>query len=774
MSLKILVEFTSDWAIGMGAGIPGSTDRLVIRDEGGLPYVPAKTLTGILRDGCELVADVLDQGQSRGAWSNVLASLFGEQNPEYDKKRDADGATKAKLSIRPARFPGKVAKALTGKSGKELRRTLTFVAPHVEIDKSTGRSKKDHLFLMEKVRAGALLESTVSINGPALTDAESALLFSGARAVRRIGGKRRRGDGECRIEIKDAESKGQNKIDTWLDWLERNDTDITCKPYKPIEQVKGEKTLGQDGEWATIPYTIRPQSPLAIGSRAIGNVVETLDYIPGTMLLPLIHGAMASVGIDAASGIEKGDIIVTCAYPARGDGGAWAPVPHALFAPKDEEGLKTPSGRVFNLLKRTPLDNDAQLKAIRTGYVRSDVAAGVRPDSCTAEKTTHTHNTVDDEPQRPTENVGGVYTYEALKQETIFRGELRIRGMEKDKSAMIEQLNKDGRQYSVGISKKDDYGQVEVGFSEPIDEEGGETRKFGDTITVWLLSDVLLRDGLLGMATRPDQLAEALSNELGVTLEIKNGKLPTAFCRARRSEGWITKWGLPRPSLVGLCGGSCFIFKVVDGNLDKDRVTKIETSGIGHRKAEGFGQLRIDPALLTTEEISTTGEEGDNDPPADFNIPLQDENDPSHDFLRQVETELWKDRIRKAALNYAYEDKPLGFTKKKPSNSQAGTIRMKFGAFNGSEPIKVAILQWIQHAESIRRDDWPVGTGTFLTELVNDNEKVWSTLFGTTGLALPTATEGGPGTLKDALWDFAVRTLVTTVCSVTFDIRGSL
>lgn len=41
------LKLTSDWHIGLGAGRPGEVDRLVQRDHDGLPFIPAKTLTGI-------------------------------------------------------------------------------------------------------------------------------------------------------------------------------------------------------------------------------------------------------------------------------------------------------------------------------------------------------------------------------------------------------------------------------------------------------------------------------------------------------------------------------------------------------------------------------------------------------------------------------------------------------------------------------------------------------------------------------------------------------
>ena len=40
----IVIETTSDWHIGTGAGIPGSIDRACALDQDGLPYVPGWTI----------------------------------------------------------------------------------------------------------------------------------------------------------------------------------------------------------------------------------------------------------------------------------------------------------------------------------------------------------------------------------------------------------------------------------------------------------------------------------------------------------------------------------------------------------------------------------------------------------------------------------------------------------------------------------------------------------------------------------------------------------
>ena len=46
-AFTLRVHMLSDWAIGTGEGRVGEVDATVRRDSDGLPFVPAKTLTGI-------------------------------------------------------------------------------------------------------------------------------------------------------------------------------------------------------------------------------------------------------------------------------------------------------------------------------------------------------------------------------------------------------------------------------------------------------------------------------------------------------------------------------------------------------------------------------------------------------------------------------------------------------------------------------------------------------------------------------------------------------
>src|SRR5207249_2627369 len=77
--LSLQVTFDSDWHVGSGAGRPGLIDRLIVRDADNLPFVPAKTITGIWRDACERLVRGLDETSTEKPWHGWLDRIFGDQ-----------------------------------------------------------------------------------------------------------------------------------------------------------------------------------------------------------------------------------------------------------------------------------------------------------------------------------------------------------------------------------------------------------------------------------------------------------------------------------------------------------------------------------------------------------------------------------------------------------------------------------------------------------------------------------------------------------------------
>lgn len=787
-SFRLRLKMQSDWHIGSGAGRPGDVDRLVRRDADNLPYVPAKTLTGIWRDGCERAALGLDNGEP-GAWSRWVPFLFGEQAGHMQEELhlkapdDLELPRPAALSVRSAHFPKDLRQALRKKDA--VREAVTFVKPGVSISERSGRARANYLRFEELARAGAELEAQGQIDWHECDEAQkraaTSLLLAGAKLVERIGGKRRRGVGRCALTVNDDAG-----FEVTLDWIaKQNQPPEPPPPDREIPQaLLGAQSVG---DWRRYCLVITTRTPLIIARHAVGNLIKTTDYIPGTHLLAVITRSLrkvaTEVGVNLNGAIINGGLMVTNAT-IEVDGAPGRPVPFCLFQEKLSEGLKG-GEKVYNRFC-DDTDDKPQLKGYRSGYI-GWTAERAMPNYRTVPREVETHNVVKDASQRPDEAVGGVFSYEAIKACTKLRAEMWLKSslvekLETARSPWLDALNGEHR---LGRSKKDDYGLIKLAV-ERLDSALAANIDKTAHLTVWLLSDMLLRDERLRPAASLEQLRKALERELAVTLTLREDgaqKLLPHLSRQNRTDSWHVGWGLPRPSLVGLAAGTCAVFSV-SGKLDEIKLAELEREGLGERRAEGFGRVRFNDPLLRSKldgAARSDMESGNNQPnEAEPGDEAGSISQSESDYLRLIEREAARREIHRLALGFAIDQDnrrmALGIEIKnkesRPTLSQLGALRSVISRLQ-SRSDQQQVTGWIEQLEATdnRLKNWPGENGKEkgsldkIRDLVTDPERVWALLGKTTpqesidwsALAI---TKTGESELKDELWAEAVRALV--------------
>jgi len=614
-SFTVRLDMLSDWHVGSGTGRPGSVDRLIARDSNGLPYIPAKTLTGIWRDALERLTTALDDGEAEGQWAAWTDVLFGSQ-PALARGAHTEAPRPAALEISPAQLLEGLRMRLVGQERTVLRQALTFVKPGVAIDSQRGQARPEYLRFEEMARIGTVLEAACILGLPEHNDqqaAASALLLASAQLIEHLGGKRRRGAGRCRLAILGHQASEA------LQWLQSHAQPpaLPAKAQRQLAGSGGPATAAiqpsTTGAWLAIPISLHVQTPLAVAARTLGNVTETLDYVPGTLLLPHVTRVLRDLGYgDCQAAVAAGMLQI---LPATLDlhGVRGLPVPQVLFQHKMGGGFDHPGTIVNRLLEALP--DQAQTKGLRVGYIGAWGDHQLPPYD-RVPQVLLTHNTVEDEVQRPTSDVGGVYSREAIASGVLLRTELRLppsvdKALQEHHPTWWEQLNGPCR---LGLSRKDDYGLVQLTVQGPprppqslastllLDLE--RTQR----LTVWHLSDVLLRDYALRPAVASDCLRDALEARLNVKLKAVEpaAQYLRELLQVHRIESWHTRWGQPRPSLVAIAAGSCALFDI-DEPLDQAqrseveaRLREIEATGIGERRGEGYGQLCFNATLLTS------------------------------------------------------------------------------------------------------------------------------------------------------------------------------
>lgn len=77
------ITFHTDWHCGSGLAAGADVDALVIKDRDGLPFVPGKTIKGLLREAteylsfdAELISQVFGKSNDKETETGVMSSLF--------------------------------------------------------------------------------------------------------------------------------------------------------------------------------------------------------------------------------------------------------------------------------------------------------------------------------------------------------------------------------------------------------------------------------------------------------------------------------------------------------------------------------------------------------------------------------------------------------------------------------------------------------------------------------------------------------------------------
>lgn len=567
MKLTLNLTFTSDWHVGSGSGRGGSVNKLVRRDQDDLPFVPARSLLGMWRDSAETLANSLDRCDGGAAWTQLVEALFGSQ-PTLDKQ-PARAPVPGRVQLSPARIsPPALRQALA--SSALLRAATTRVVPNVAIDPATGAAEEDKLFFTELARVGATLqaEATVAEVDPTMQAAVLSFLATAAEGVRAVGGKRRRGVGQCTLRVAEAPDASERFFD--------GPSAAPALPglnAPPVAPFKGRSNAGQSPDLWRI--RLEPLDPLLIHKRTLGNVVESLDTLPGALLLGALAPTLSGCGFDLPAALSAGELTVRdgmlCVDEARG-----APVPRCLSHEKTNKALL-----------RSTLGPDVSMKqekTFREGYLHPTQPSLIH----SVRLLVLPHNVVEDGPQRPTEEVGGVYAYQAIQpgqryEAVVFAASARRPGLDRAMQAL------DGQVLRLGRATRADYGRVRVtvhpGSLDPAPDAG-------DELVLWLRSPLLVRDAAMRPSTDPAALLPELKAQLGVALkpDLQRSRLASV-----RFESWQRSWGLPRPALAGIAAGSVLVFTGATGATGLDALAQ---RGLGERRAEGFGEVLINPGWL--------------------------------------------------------------------------------------------------------------------------------------------------------------------------------
>lgn len=190
-SMKYKIKFYSDWHCGSGLSAGADLDSLVIKDRYGLPYVPGKTLKGLIR---EAVEEIQGFEKSELDLTEIFGSDFGEKASEQ-----SEGC----CFFTNACLKEETVSAIVGENlQKQMYRSIASTAIN-----ENGVALNQSLRKMEVVipceLEGEILE---------IPDDFAEIMEKGLKFIKRLGVNRNKGFGRCSIEIIET-SKNKTEVE---------------------------------------------------------------------------------------------------------------------------------------------------------------------------------------------------------------------------------------------------------------------------------------------------------------------------------------------------------------------------------------------------------------------------------------------------------------------------------------------------------------------------------------------------------------------------------
>ena len=180
--IKYTITFLSEWHAGSGLGSGANADAVVIKDKDNLPYLPGKTIKGLLKDAIKDIMEV----QPNLVDKETIIELFGEYVQSVKKSE------MGRLFFSNA----ELSKADKQSISNEMSAYLYHNIASTKIGKN-GVAEIGSLRTME-VCIPVVLEGYID----GLPSKNAKLFEMAFKYLRHVGVNRNRGLGRCQFEIK--------------------------------------------------------------------------------------------------------------------------------------------------------------------------------------------------------------------------------------------------------------------------------------------------------------------------------------------------------------------------------------------------------------------------------------------------------------------------------------------------------------------------------------------------------------------------------------------
>ena len=540
MNIHYKITFHTYWHCGSGLASGADADLLVIKDKDGLPYVPGKTIKGLIKEA----VDLLYPGYKD---TNDYKFVFGISGDEKKKSTRSDSFFKdATLSDNERKF------IILKKNARHLYQTISSTAITDEGIADDNTLRKIQVCIPCELE-GEILDVPKGI---------AEVILISMSYIKRLGAWRNRGLGRCTFKKAD-ESKHNSQKEEKAD----------IKAIGTVLKFKCE----------LLTDVILNQKSASEGSNT------TLDFIPGSNFLGIAAGKIYQNGTKESLDIfHSGKVRFGDAHPANNDNRTLR-MPACLYFAKGEEE-KNRTHYVHHLIKDASSEElrKIQLKQERDGYVdfmsleKGENAIRLKVKTDFAIKSAYDRSLRRSKDEQ-------MFGYQSMGKGMTFYFTVEI---DSSLSDYAERINKAlVGTHRVGRSRSAQYGLVEINacnYNEP--ESSKQIVKAGDFLAIYADSRLIFLDEDNQPTFQPP-VEQITGNEKDTILWEKSQIRTFQYAPYNYQRRCFDT------DRCGIEKGSVIVVKV---SKDID-LNKLE-SHIGSYQNEGFGKVIYNPSFLKADE----------------------------------------------------------------------------------------------------------------------------------------------------------------------------
>lgn len=539
--IRYKITFHTYWHCGSGLSAGADVDALVVKDKDRLPYVPGKTMKGLLREAAELLMQLCPAKYECEGWTACMGSAADDGSASSQGTAFFSNATLLDTEADPIRRLREL--------GKHLYKNVASTS----IDEVTGTAREHSLRKME-VTVPCVLTGCIG----SVPDDCVDLLTDSMKMVKRLGVNRNRGLGRCTLTVQAVQA--------------------AVKPLPATSEKSGGKDFPRKMQYRC---TLDTDVVLSTSSATEGEQ-QTLDFIPGNNFLGIVASRLyaALEPEDSWLLFHSGKVRFGDAHPLV-NGYRCLHVPADMYYPK----LGSLADRCY-VYSRLPEEWSEELKLIQLKQCRSGYYA-FQKDRTAVRASVGRNFAIKSayDRQRRCSRDAMMYGYESLAAGTEFGFTIE---MDDDVPHVLAEkvgLALTGRKH-IGRSRTAQYGQVSI---EPCSfEESHSAKPNGSLQTIYADGRLIFHDEESGLPTlRPDASQFRLPKGSKVIWE-------KSQVRTFRYAPWNAKRQAFDTDRMGFEKGSVFVVQCT-------APVQQEPAYVGAYNAEGFGRVVYNPSFLEAD-----------------------------------------------------------------------------------------------------------------------------------------------------------------------------